>query len=34
MEELLSSLDTTRTALLPQIRILEEHSLVNHYEDT
>ena len=34
MEYLLKSLGTTRQALLPQIRILEEHHLVNHYEDT
>jgi len=34
MEYLLKSLGTTRQALLPQIRILEEHHLVNHYGDT
>ncbi|AFV22835.1 hypothetical protein Mpsy_0626 [Methanolobus psychrophilus R15] len=34
MEYLLNSLDTTRQALLPQIRILEEHYLVNHYHDS
>ena len=34
MEYLLKSLGTTRQALLPQIRILEEHHLVNHYDDT
>lgn len=34
MVSLLSSLDTTRTALIPQIRILEEHHLVSHHQDT
>jgi predicted transcriptional regulator len=34
MVSLLQSLDTTRQALLPQIRVLEEHYLINHYEDT
>jgi predicted transcriptional regulator len=34
MEYLLKSLSTNRQALLPQIRVLEEHYLVNHYEDT
>lgn len=34
MEDLLSSLDTTRTALLPQIRVLEEYNLVSHEKDT
>lgn len=34
MEYLLKSLDTTRQALLPQIRILEEHHLVSHDGDT
>ncbi len=34
MEHLLRSLDTNRQALLPQIRILEEHYLVVHYDDT
>lgn len=34
MEYLLSSLNTTRTALLPQIRILEEHYLVVHHKNT
>ncbi|WP_235856220.1 helix-turn-helix transcriptional regulator [Methanolobus halotolerans] len=33
MEFLLKSLKTTRQALLPQIKILEENHLVNHYED-
>jgi predicted transcriptional regulator len=34
MGSLLKSLKTTRQALLPQVRILEEHYLVDHYEDT
>jgi predicted transcriptional regulator len=34
MEHLLSALNTTRQALLPQIRILEEHHLVSHDKDT
>ncbi|MCQ6963542.1 helix-turn-helix transcriptional regulator [Methanolobus chelungpuianus] len=34
MAFLLSSLDTPRTALLPQIRVLEEHHLVSHEKDT
>jgi predicted transcriptional regulator len=34
MEFLLKSLVTTRQALLPQIRILEEHHLVSHDKDT
>jgi predicted transcriptional regulator len=34
METLLRCLGTNRQALLPQIRILEEHYLVVHYEDT
>jgi predicted transcriptional regulator len=34
METILSSLNTTRQAVLPQIRILEEHYLVAHYDDT
>jgi predicted transcriptional regulator len=29
MENLFTALDTTRTALLPQIRILEEHHLMS-----
>lgn len=33
MEYLLKSLGTTRTALLPQTKMLEEHHLVSHYED-
>ncbi len=33
MEYLLRSLETTRTALLPQMRILEEHYLVTHDKD-
>jgi predicted transcriptional regulator len=34
MEALLMSLDTTRQALLPQIKVLKEHYLVDHYDDT
>jgi predicted transcriptional regulator len=34
MEVLLKSLGTSRQALLPQVRILEEHHLVGHYRDT
>lgn len=34
MEYLLRSLDTTRQALLPQIRVLEEHYLVSHNKET
>jgi len=34
MEYLLKRLDTTRQALLPQIRVLEEHYLVTHDKDT
>ncbi|MCQ6963035.1 helix-turn-helix transcriptional regulator [Methanolobus chelungpuianus] len=33
MEYLLNSLDTTRTALLPQIKVLEDHYLVSHKKD-
>jgi len=33
MEYLLKSLGTTRQALLPQIRILEEHHLISHQRD-
>ena len=33
MEDILSTLDTTRNALLPQIRMLEEHYLVSHSQD-
>jgi predicted transcriptional regulator len=33
MEAILESLDTTRQALLPQMKVLEEHYLVEHYED-
>lgn len=33
MDSLLKSLDTTRQALLPQTKILEEHHLVFHYDD-
>jgi predicted transcriptional regulator len=34
MEAILESLDTTRQALLPQMKVLEEHYLAEHYEDT
>jgi predicted transcriptional regulator len=34
MEHLLRSLDTTRQALLPQIKLLEEHYLISHQRDT
>ncbi|AFV25201.1 hypothetical protein Mpsy_3002 [Methanolobus psychrophilus R15] len=34
MGYLLKSLDTNRQALLPQIRVLEEHHLVSHDRDT
>ncbi|MCQ6963309.1 helix-turn-helix transcriptional regulator [Methanolobus chelungpuianus] len=34
METLLGSLNTTRQALLPQIRVLEDHYLVSHDRDT
>lgn len=34
MNHLLTSLKTTRQALLPQIKILEEHYLINHNKDT
>ncbi|MDW7733362.1 MAG: winged helix-turn-helix domain-containing protein [Methanolobus sp.] len=34
MEYFLKSLDTTRQALLPQIRILEDHYLVSHSQGT
>jgi predicted transcriptional regulator len=34
MEHLLRSLNTTRQALLPQMKVLEEHYLVDHYDDT
>lgn len=34
MEDILKTLCTTRQALLPQLKILEKHFLVNHYEDT
>jgi len=34
MEYILSALDTTRQSLLPQMKILEEHYLVDHYDDT
>jgi predicted transcriptional regulator len=34
MEYLLTSLDTTRQALLPQIRILENNNLIDQHKDT
>ncbi|MDY0388179.1 MAG: winged helix-turn-helix domain-containing protein [Methanolobus sp.] len=34
METFLKSLKTSRQALLPQMRILENHHLIFHYEDT
>jgi predicted transcriptional regulator len=34
MEYLLKCLGTTRQALLPQMKILEEHHLISHYDDT
>ncbi|WP_370574986.1 helix-turn-helix transcriptional regulator [Methanomethylovorans sp.] len=34
MEALLKSLGTSRQALLPQMKILEKHSLVNHSKDS
>jgi len=34
MEDILKSLDTTRQSLLPQIRILEEHYLISHFDDS
>lgn len=34
MEDILTSLDTTRQSLLPQMRILEEHHLISHFDDT
>ncbi|WP_407356511.1 helix-turn-helix transcriptional regulator [Methanolobus sp. WCC5] len=33
METLLNSIDTTRQALLPQMKILQEHYLIEHYDD-
>ncbi|WP_406657524.1 winged helix-turn-helix domain-containing protein [Methanolobus sp. ZRKC2] len=33
METILRTLETTRQALLPQIRIMEEHHLIVHYDD-
>ena len=33
-QDILKSLDTTRQALLPQMKVLEEHHLVSHYNDT
>jgi predicted transcriptional regulator len=34
MEEILEFIDTNRQALLPQMKVLEEHYLVDHYDDT
>ncbi|MDW7733504.1 MAG: hypothetical protein SCH66_13885 [Methanolobus sp.] len=34
METLLESLDTTRSALLPQIKILKENHLISKSQDT
>ncbi len=34
MKTLLTSLETTRKELVPQMKILEKHHLVSHYEDT
>jgi predicted transcriptional regulator len=34
MENLLKYLETTRQALLPQTKILEDNYLVTHYNDT
>ncbi len=34
MEYILSAMNTTRQALLPQMKLLEEHYLVSHYQDT
>lgn len=34
MESILKSLDTNRQGLLPQMKVLEEHYLVDHYDDT
>jgi predicted transcriptional regulator len=34
MEVLLRSLDTTRQALLPQLKTLEHHYLISHYDDS
>jgi predicted transcriptional regulator len=34
MDFLLRSLNTNRQALLPQMKILEEHYLIDHYDDT
>lgn len=34
MEYILSSFNTTRTALLPQMKILEEYHLISYYKDT
>ncbi|WP_292463809.1 winged helix-turn-helix domain-containing protein [Methanolobus sp.] len=34
MPAILESLDTTRTALLPQVKVLEKHYLVSHHKDT
>lgn len=34
MEDILTSLDTTRQSLLPQMRILEDHHLISHFDDS
>ena len=34
MQYILTALNTTRQALLPQTKVLEEHYLVDHYDDT
>ncbi|WP_340818095.1 winged helix-turn-helix domain-containing protein [Methanolobus sp. WCC4] len=34
MNTLLESLQTSRNALLPQLKILEEHHLITHFDDT
>lgn len=34
LESIISSLNTTRNALFPQMRILEEHTLISNYKDT
>ncbi|QLC49010.1 winged helix-turn-helix domain-containing protein [Methanolobus zinderi] len=34
MDTLLNAVDTNRQSLLPQLRILEEHHLIDHYDDT
>lgn len=34
MEDILTSLDTTRQSLLPQMKILEQHHLISHFDDS